>query len=130
MIFTFSLLTKYLKLKIMAESEVENADLLTEGIITSLKPSIEELDGSIMSLRQSQAKLKHNIETLSEEIKAFYNFEPNYDIEACLKKLMNSRRRVMLVNNILQNSQERLNRIHNGIAREMAKKKAQLPPDE
>ena len=55
----------------MAESEVENADLLTEGIITSLKSSIEELNRSIMSFRQSQAKWKHDIETLSEEIKAF-----------------------------------------------------------
>ena len=43
---------------------------------------------------------------------------------------MNSRRKIKLVNNMLQNSEERLNRIHKAAAREMAKKKARLLPDE
>ena len=106
--------------------EPRSEDLLAEGILSSLKPSIEELDGSLMSLRHSQITLQQSIESLSEEIKAFSTFNHHLDLDTYLKKLTSSRRRVMLVSNILHNSQERLLKIQNGVAREMAKKKTLL----
>lgn len=114
----------------MAEKESESIKeaILSEGLLTSLKPSIEELDASIVSLRQSQVDLQTSIESLSDDIKSFSNFDQDFHLEVCLKKLTNSRRRVMLVNNILQNSQERLNRIQNGVAKELVKKKNALTP--
>uniref|UniRef100_A0A8C4QUP5 Biogenesis of lysosome-related organelles complex 1 subunit 7 n=1 Tax=Eptatretus burgeri TaxID=7764 RepID=A0A8C4QUP5_EPTBU len=48
------------------------------------------------------------------------------DLDPYVKKLMNARRRVVLVNNILQNAQERLGRLNHHVAREAARLRAML----
>ncbi|XP_043540048.1 SNARE-associated protein Snapin [Chiloscyllium plagiosum] len=48
------------------------------------------------------------------------------DLDPYVKKLLNARRRVVLVNNILQNAQERLRRLNHNVAKETARRKALL----
>ncbi|XP_009958546.1 PREDICTED: SNARE-associated protein Snapin, partial [Leptosomus discolor] len=48
------------------------------------------------------------------------------DLDPYVKKLLNARRRVVLVNNILQNAQERLRRLNHSVAKETVRRKALL----
>ncbi|KAG8004985.1 SNARE-associated protein Snapin [Nibea albiflora] len=48
------------------------------------------------------------------------------DLDPYVKKLLNARRRVVLVNNILQNAQERLRRLNHNVAKETARRKTML----
>ncbi|KFQ67159.1 SNARE-associated protein Snapin, partial [Phaethon lepturus] len=45
------------------------------------------------------------------------------DLDPYVKKLLNARRRVVLVNNILQNAQERLRRVKHSVAKETVRRK-------
>ncbi|MGH0182167.1 UNVERIFIED_CONTAM: hypothetical protein FKN15_008209 [Acipenser sinensis] len=48
------------------------------------------------------------------------------DLDPYVKKLLSARRRVVLVNNILQNAQERLRRLNHNVAKETARRKTML----
>uniref|UniRef100_A0A8B9F895 Biogenesis of lysosome-related organelles complex 1 subunit 7 n=1 Tax=Amazona collaria TaxID=241587 RepID=A0A8B9F895_9PSIT len=48
------------------------------------------------------------------------------DLDPYVKKLLNARRRVVLVNNILQNAQERLRRLNHSVAKETVRRRALL----
>lgn len=48
------------------------------------------------------------------------------DLDPYVKKLLNARRRVVLVNNILQNAQERLRRLNHSVAKETMRRRAML----
>ncbi|NWR80271.1 SNAPN protein, partial [Centropus unirufus] len=48
------------------------------------------------------------------------------DLDPYVKKLLNARRRVVLVNNILQNAQERLRRLNHSVAKETMRRKVML----
>lgn len=110
---------------------VENQNALAEGIMQIFKPAVEELDDKVLSVRQSQVELREQIDKLSQDLHRLSELqEIPVDLEPYVKKLMNSRRRVMLVNNILQNAQERLGRLHQSVTRETAKRKALLEPSE
>ncbi|XP_029195618.1 SNARE-associated protein Snapin-like [Acropora millepora] len=110
---------------------VENQNALAEGIMQIFKPAVEELDDKVLNVRQSQVELREQIDKLSQDLHRLSELqEIPVDLEPYVKKLMNSRRRVMLVNNILQNAQERLGRLHQSVTRETAKRKALLEPSE
>ncbi|XP_068727940.1 SNARE-associated protein Snapin-like [Montipora capricornis] len=110
-------------------SEDQNA--LSEGLMQIFKPAVEELDDKVLSVRQSQVELREQIDKLAQDLHKLSELqELPVDLEPYVKKLMNSRRRVMLVNNILQNAQERLGRLHQSVTKETAKKKALLEPSE
>lgn len=112
-----------------ASSEDQNA--LSEGLMQIFKPAVEELDDKVFSVRQSQVELREQIDKLAQDLHRLSELqELPVDLEPYVKKLMNSRRRVMLVNNILQNAQERLGRLHQSVTKETAKKKALLEPSE
>ena len=49
--------------------------------------------------------------------------KPPVDLDPYVKKLLNCRRKVTLVNSVLQNTQERLGKLQNNITKEIAKKK-------
>ncbi|GFU23014.1 SNARE-associated protein Snapin [Trichonephila clavipes] len=102
-------------------------DALAEGLMELLKPSVEQLDDHVRLTLISQKELRQQIDSLSEELRQISEtYNSMFDLDVYVKKLMNAKRRVMLVNNILQNAQERLNRLHQSIARETAKRKALL----
>ncbi|KFM61679.1 SNARE-associated protein Snapin-like [Stegodyphus dumicola] len=102
-------------------------DALADGLMELLRPSVEQLDDHVRLTLISQKELRQQIESLSEELRQISEtYNSMFDLDVYVKKLMNAKRRVMLVNNILQNAQERLNRLHQSIARETAKRKALL----
>ncbi|XP_064458759.1 SNARE-associated protein Snapin-like [Ornithodoros turicata] len=104
-------------------------DILTEGIIGLLHPTIEQLDERVRSTRISQLELRQHIDSLAEDLKKIAESQQvPYDMDAYIKKLLNAKRKVMLVNSILQNTQERLNRINQSISREGARRKALIEP--
>ncbi|CAH3142840.1 SNARE-associated protein Snapin-like [Pocillopora verrucosa] len=106
-------------------------DAFREGILQMFRPAVEELDSKALSVRKSQVELREQIDKLAQDLHRLSELQEfPIDLEPYVKKLMNSRRRVMLVNNILQNAQERLGRLHQSVTRETARRKALLEPSE
>lgn len=59
-------------------------------------------------LRQSQAELRSQIENLSAELTVIsQNQQSPIDLESYIKKLLDARKRITIVNSILQNAQVR-----------------------
>ncbi|KAG0430992.1 hypothetical protein HPB47_022202 [Ixodes persulcatus] len=109
-----------------AYSEPSPRDYLTEGLIGLLHPTIEQLDERVKSTRVSQLELRQHIDSLAEECPRSRRSHMTWT--GYVKKLLNAKRRVVLVNSILQNTQERLNRINQSISRENARRTALLEP--
>lgn len=104
-------------------------DALADGLINLLRPVVEEIDERVKGVRQSQVDLRQHIDNLAEDLKSISDTQPvNIELDSYVKKLNNARRRVMLVNSILQNAQDRLNKLHHNVSKETARRKAQLDP--
>lgn len=81
----------------------------------------------VSNFRISQIELKQCIESLSEELKKLSDSQkPTVDLDVYVKKLINAKHRVTVLSNILQNAQERLNKVHQSLERETIKRKALL----
>ncbi|XP_052093933.1 SNARE-associated protein Snapin-like [Mytilus californianus] len=104
-------------------------DAIADGLVDLLKPSVEEVDSRVKTVRESQIELRQQIDLVAEDLKKIAELQGiPIDLEPYVKKLNNSRRRVMLVNNILQNSQDRLNKLYSNVSKETAKQKALVDP--
>ncbi|NWH27652.1 SNAPN protein, partial [Grus americana] len=84
-------------------------ELCAEGLLQFLRPAVRQLDGHV-----------HALCRINEDQKVALDLDPY------VKKLLNARRRVVLVNNILQNAQERLRRLNHSVAKETVRRKAML----
>lgn len=61
---------------------------------------------------------------MSEELKKVQETQQTtVDLDVYVKKLINAKQRVTVIANILQNAQERLNRVHMSVDKEILKKK-------
>uniref|UniRef100_A0A8B9S737 Biogenesis of lysosome-related organelles complex 1 subunit 7 n=2 Tax=Aves TaxID=8782 RepID=A0A8B9S737_APTOW len=77
--------------------------------------------------RESQVELREHIDSLAAELcRINEDQKVALDLDPYVKKLLNARRRVVLVNNILQNAQERLRRLNHSVAKETVRRKAML----
>jgi len=77
---------------------------------------------SFFSCRQSQIELKSQIESLSLELNTISkNQQCPIDLESYIKKLLDARRRITTINSVLQNAQDRLNKIHQLSAKEIVR---------
>ncbi|XP_078526437.1 SNARE-associated protein Snapin isoform X2 [Lissotriton helveticus] len=77
--------------------------------------------------RESQVDLREHIDNLATELcRINEDQKVALDLDPYVKKLLNARRRVVLVNNILQNAQERLRRLNHSVGKETARRKAIL----
>ncbi|KAJ8300854.1 hypothetical protein KUTeg_022373, partial [Tegillarca granosa] len=86
--------------------DTKTRDSVTDGLIELLKPSVEEIDDRVKTVRESQVELRQQIDSLADDLKRIAEQQAvPVDLDPYVKKLNNSRRRVMLVNNILQNVQ-------------------------
>lgn len=102
-------------------------DALTEGLMSLLKPTVDQLDERIRATRISQIELKQQIDSLNEELlKISENLQQPLELESYVKKLVNAKQKVTIVSNILQTTQDRLNKIHQAIEKESAKKRSLL----
>uniref|UniRef100_A0A8D2PPT5 Biogenesis of lysosome-related organelles complex 1 subunit 7 n=1 Tax=Zosterops lateralis melanops TaxID=1220523 RepID=A0A8D2PPT5_ZOSLA len=79
------------------------------------------------SHRESQVELREHIDSLATELcRINEDQKVALDLDPYVKKLLNARRRVVLVNNILQNAQERLRRLNHSVAKETVRRRAML----
>ncbi|XP_012288277.1 SNAPIN protein homolog [Orussus abietinus] len=102
-------------------------DALTEGLMGLLKPTIDQLDERIRATRISQIELKQQIESLTDElIKISDALQSPLELDSYVKKLVNAKQKVTIVSNVLQTTQDRLNKIHQAVERDTAKRKALL----
>uniref|UniRef100_A0A8C4KSP1 Biogenesis of lysosome-related organelles complex 1 subunit 7 n=1 Tax=Equus asinus TaxID=9793 RepID=A0A8C4KSP1_EQUAS len=83
--------------------------------------------GLVPLCRESQVELREQIDNLASELcRINEDQKVALDLDPYVKKLLNARRRVVLVNNILQNAQERLRRLNHSVAKETARRRAML----
>ncbi|XP_066582197.1 SNAPIN protein homolog [Prorops nasuta] len=103
-------------------------DALTEGLMSLLKPTVDQLDERIRATRICQIELKQRIESLTEELTGISNLLhfQQFDTESYVKKLINAKHKITIVSNILQATQERLNRLHQTVEKNTVKRKALL----
>ncbi|KAL1502164.1 hypothetical protein ABEB36_007350 [Hypothenemus hampei] len=102
-------------------------DTIAEGLMGLIKPTVDQLDERVRATRISQLELKQCIESLSEELKKISKSQQqSVDLDVYLKKLINAKQRVSVLSNILQNAQERLNKVHMSIDKETVKRKVLL----
>nr|XP_044994439.1 SNARE-associated protein Snapin isoform X1 [Jaculus jaculus] len=81
-------------------------DLFAEGLLEFLRPAVQQLDTHVHAVRESQVELREHIDNLATELcRINEDQKVALDLDPYVKKLLNARRRVVLVNNILQNAQ-------------------------
>ncbi|CAD5121258.1 DgyrCDS9789 [Dimorphilus gyrociliatus] len=86
--------------------EYDTQEAVTEGLLSLLTPAVQEVDDRVRSVRQSQVDLQHSIEILNDDLKKISESHGiPADLNPYVKKLNNTRRRINIVNNILQNAQ-------------------------
>uniref|UniRef100_A0A9L0TN93 Biogenesis of lysosome-related organelles complex 1 subunit 7 n=1 Tax=Equus caballus TaxID=9796 RepID=A0A9L0TN93_HORSE len=84
-------------------------DLFAEGLLEFLRPAVQQLDSHVHAVRESQVELREQIDNLASELcRINEDQKVALDLDPYVKKLLNARRRVVLVNNILQNAQHGL----------------------
>uniref|UniRef100_G1NWH1 Biogenesis of lysosome-related organelles complex 1 subunit 7 n=1 Tax=Myotis lucifugus TaxID=59463 RepID=G1NWH1_MYOLU len=104
-------------------------DIFAEGLLEFLRPAVQQLDSHVHAVRESQVELREqidNLATATELCRINEDQKVALDLDPYVKKLLNARRRVVLVNNILQNAQERLRRLNHSVAKETARRRAML----
>lgn len=106
-------------------------DALAEGLMGLMKPTVDQLEERIKTTRISQIALKDLIDSLAEELKQILSStQASVDLDVYIKKLINTKQRVTVVTNILQNAQDRLNKIHIQIEKETLKHSITQNPSE
>ncbi|MBN3315869.1 SNAPN protein, partial [Atractosteus spatula] len=102
-------------------------DAIAEGLLDLLKPAVQQLDMHVHSVSSDD---DDDDRVLMYEVGELCRINDHQkvalDLDPYVKKLLNARRRVVLVNNILQNAQERLRRLNHSVAKETARRKTML----
>ncbi|NXH35061.1 SNAPN protein, partial [Myiagra hebetior] len=106
--------------KMAAGSGPGARELFAEGLLQFLRPAVRQLDRHVHSVRASEQPGEAELCRINEDQKVALDLDPY------VKKLLNARRRVVLVNNILQNAQERLRRLNHSVAKETVRRRAML----
>ncbi|KAK2583235.1 hypothetical protein KPH14_009252 [Odynerus spinipes] len=102
-------------------------DALTEGLMSLLKPTVDQLDERIRATRICQIELKQRIESLTDELSRINEaLQCPFETDSYVKKLINAKQKITIVSNILQTTQDRLNKVHQAVERNTAKRKALL----
>uniref|UniRef100_A0AC35UG51 Biogenesis of lysosome-related organelles complex 1 subunit 7 n=1 Tax=Rhabditophanes sp. KR3021 TaxID=114890 RepID=A0AC35UG51_9BILA len=82
-------------------------------------PLIHKLDEQVKSTRKSQTDLNNKIEEMSNYLKEITNsIEAPFDMESHVRKLEDSRSRILHAQTVLANIQERVGNLQKGIQRE------------
>lgn len=77
--------------------------------------------------RICQIELKQRIESLTEELQRISEvLQCPLETDSYVKKLINAKHKITIVSNILQSTQERLNKIHQAVEKNTTKRKALL----
>ncbi|XP_014248447.1 SNAPIN protein homolog isoform X2 [Cimex lectularius] len=94
-------------------------DSLAEGLMSVIKPTIDQLDERVKATRLSQLELKKSLDALTKDLKEIAA-EKNcpLDLELYANKLVSTRHKILVVGNILQASQDRLDKLQARIQKE------------
>ncbi|NWI56400.1 SNAPN protein, partial [Calyptomena viridis] len=112
--------------KMAAGSGPAARELFAEGLLQFLRPAGDPRFPPSPP-RESQVELREHIDSLATELcRINEDQKVALDLDPYVKKLLNARRRVVLVNNILQNAQERLRRLNHSVAKETLRRRAML----
>lgn len=109
------------------EVKDENVEALTEGLTGLLTPCIVQLEQNVGETQKSQQLLGEQIDKLSMELRRITESTkapPHIDIY--IRKLLNAKRKIIVINSVLQSTQERANKLQDNIRRNTAKYQAQL----
>ena len=102
-------------------------DTLAEGIIGLLTPTIQHLDQGISQARSSQFELKSQLDQLETQLKSIDSaLEKSADLEPYVVKLVETRKKVIVINSMLQDAQDRLNRVHQSCLKETSNRRTLL----
>ena len=104
-------------------------DTLAEGIIGLLTPTIRHLDQGINNARSSQLELKSQLDQLESQLKIINEeLEKSADLEPYVLKLVEAKKKVIVINSMLQDAQDRLNRVHQNCLKETSNRRTLLEP--
>jgi len=104
--------------------EQRDKEALAQGLFHLFKPAIDNIDGKVKSVRQSQVELRAHIDNLAEDLRRISDCRVvPIDLEPYIKKLLNTRRRILAVANLLQTVQDRVNKVNYYVNRDKTKKK-------
>jgi len=104
-------------------------DTLAEGLIGLLTPSIENLDQGITGAREAQVELKEQLSQLETQLTTInQELDKSADLEPYVIKLLESKKKIIVINSMLQDAQDRLNRVHQNCLQETTKRRTLLEP--
>ncbi|KAI1704588.1 snapin/Pallidin domain-containing protein [Ditylenchus destructor] len=100
---------------------------MCEAIMEMVRPAVVKLDEQVKNTRKSQLMLANHINQLSSYLKVIGDEQSApYDLDAYVRKLDDSRKRVSSMTGRLQIIHERMSQLQRNIARETFRQKQQL----
>ncbi|OQR70138.1 SNARE-associated protein Snapin-like [Tropilaelaps mercedesae] len=110
-----------------SEQGNENIDALTEGLTSLMTPCIAQLEQHVLDTQRSQQLLGEQIDALSVELRRITDCtRASPLVESYIKKLLAAKRKIIVVNSVLQATQERAHKLQENIRRNTAKYQVQL----
>jgi len=98
-------------------------EALAQGLFHLFKPAVDNIDTRVKAVRQSQVELRAHIDNLADDLRRISDCRVvPIDLEPYVKKLLNTRRRIVAVASTLQTVQERVNKVNYYVNREKSKK--------
>ncbi|XP_022692471.1 SNARE-associated protein Snapin-like [Varroa jacobsoni] len=105
----------------------ENVNALTEGLTALLTPCIAQLEHQVSETQKSQQLLGEQIDALSVELRRITDCtRASPLLDSYIKKLLVAKRKIIVVNSVLQATQERAYKLQENIRRNTAKYQVQL----
>ncbi|XP_071947322.1 SNARE-associated protein Snapin-like isoform X1 [Antedon mediterranea] len=105
----------------------DKRDAMAEGLLDLLRPAVEEVDLRVKSVRESQVELRQHIDDLDEVLKKLATEkEAPIELDGYVKKLTNCKRKITVINSILHNAQDRLQKLNQRISKNTGKRSSVL----
>ncbi|XP_003748531.1 SNARE-associated protein Snapin [Galendromus occidentalis] len=110
-----------------SDQSSENIDALTEGLTTLLTPCLVQIEQQVLETRKSQQLLGEQIDLLSVELRRITDStRASPLIDSYIKKLLAAKRKIIVINSVLQATQERAHKLQENIRRDTVKYQVQL----
>ena len=102
------------KLRTHGKKSFKNNDFLSSGITGAREAQIE--------LKEQLTQLESQLAVINQEL------DKSADLEPYVIKLLESKKKIIVVNSMLQDAQDRLNRVHQNCLQETSKRRTLLEP--
>ena len=89
----------------------------------------ECLSSGITGAREAQIELKEQLTQLETQLAVInQELDKSADLEPYVIKLLESKKKIIVINSMLQDAQDRLNRVHQNCLQETSKRRTLLEP--